>query len=209
MRLLFGRRSIPYTLVVLVAIIVALVYALPPEATLGSTIRIVLLHGALARAGMVAFAAAGVLGAILIARPTRKLGSWTRATQQTAFGVWLAAALTSAVATYLSWGVWIAWTEPRTQGTAKILLLAVVLLALVWWIREHRFTGAANLVMAAFAWLTVLGATSVQHPEDPVGGSPSDFYRTVYVALVITLVLTATQCVRLIHRPVRAEADTS
>ena len=202
MRLLLSRRSVPYTLLVLAAIIAALVYALPPEATLGSTIRIVLLHGALARAGMVSFAAAGLLGAVLLFKPDDHLGSWTLAMQRTSLAVWLAAAATSAIATYLSWGVWIAWGEPRTQGTVKILILALVLVGLVAWIGRHRFAGLANLVLAAFAWIVVLGATSVQHPEDPVGSSPSDFYRTIFLVLVVTLIITALQFARWIRRPV-------
>ncbi len=200
------RRSIPLILAALLAAVLGLLLLLPPEATLGSTIRIVLLHGALARAGLVAFAAAALMGVALLARPGDNLGSWTLAAQWTALTVWFAAAATSAVATYLSWGVVIAWGEPRTQGTIKILALAVLLLALVLWIREHRFLGLANVVLGAFSWWVVLRATSVQHPENPIGSSPSAFYRIVFGALVIVLVVASALFARWIRRPGPAAA---
>jgi hypothetical protein len=196
-----GRRFVPHTIAVLFVVVLLLVIAIPPETRLGSIIRIVLLHGALARTGLVVFAVAGVLGIVLLIRPSDRLESWTVATQQTAFAAWLAAALTSTVATYLSWGVFIAWAEPRTQGTAKILVLCLVLLLLVLWIKQHRFTGLANAVLAFFAWLTVMQATSVQHPENPVGSSPSIVFQAIFVALVCVLILTALQFTRWIHRP--------
>ncbi|NNE45668.1 MAG: hypothetical protein HKN37_03310 [Rhodothermales bacterium] len=201
LKAIFNRRYVPHTIAVLLVVVSLLVIAIPPEARLGSIIRIVLLHGALARAGLVIFAVAGVLGIGLLIRPGDRLGSWTVATQQTAFAVWLAAALTSTVATYLSWGMFIAWAEPRTQGTAKILVLCLVLLLLVLWIKQHRFTGLVNAVLAVFAWLTVMQATSVQHPENPVGSSPSIVFQVIFVALVGVLILTALQFTRWIHRP--------
>lgn len=206
MRRLFHRKYIPLTLIGLVVVVAVLVRLIPPETNLGSTIRIVLLHGALARVGLIAFAAAGVLGAVLLVVGDDRLASWTLATQKTAFIVWVAGALASAVATYLSWGVVIAWGEPRTQGTLKILALGLVLLALVLWIRQHRFTGLANLVLGAFSWWTVTGAASVQHPENPVGNSPSDWYRTVFLLIVVFLIVTAAQLTRWMCTPSPADS---
>ncbi|MBT8400987.1 MAG: hypothetical protein KJO98_10970 [Rhodothermia bacterium] len=200
LKTLLSRRYAPQSLLALAGITAILLALLPPEATLGSIIRIVLLHGALARAGLVAFAVAALLGAVLLARPTPQLESWTLASQTTAFTVWFLGALTSAIATYQSWGVLIAWGEPRTQATAMILALAVVMLGVVRWLRNARFTGLSNMVVGVFAWTLVSRASSIQHPQDPVGTSPSTMYQVIFLALVGTLVVASVQFARWIRR---------
>lgn len=192
---------VPRTILILCGAVLLLTLLMPQEATLGGIIRIVLLHGALSRAGLYLFAAAGLLGLVLLLRPNERLSSWTLASQQTALTVWFLAALTSVIATYLSWGVFIAWGEPRTQSTAAILGLGLLMLAVVLWVQEHRFTGLTNIVLGAFAWLMVTRASSIQHPEQPIGSSPSLQFRVIFLALVITLLVMAIQFARWIRRP--------
>ncbi len=197
-----SQRYAPHSLVVLAGVTVVLLALLPPEVTLGSLIRIVLLHGALARAGLIAFGVAALLGAALLARPTLQLESWTLAAAATAASVWFLGALTSVIATYQSWGVLIAWGEPRTRATAMILALALVMLGVVRWLKTARFTGLSNLVVGVFAWTLVSRASSIQHPQDPVGTSPSTMYQLIFFALVATLVVASVQFARWIRRPV-------
>ncbi len=194
-------------MLILCGVVLLLIVSLPPEATLGGVIRIVLLHGALARAGLVVFAAAGLLGLVLLITPGDRLASWTHASQQTALVVWFLAALTSVVATYASWGVFIAWGEPRTQATAVILGLCLLMLVVTPWVGQHRFTGLTNAVLAIFAWLMVTRASSIQHPEQPIGSSPSLQFKAIYLGLVITLVVMALQFTRWIRRPGTANAE--
>ncbi len=200
MKALLRPDFVPRTILILCGVVILLTLLIPREATLGGIIRIVLLHGALSRAGLYLFGVAGLLGLALLLRPDERLASWTLASQQTALVVWFLAALTSVIATYLSWGVIIAWGEPRTQSTAAILGLGLLMLAVVLWVKDHRFTGVTNVVLGVFAWLMVTRASSIQHPEQPIGSSPSLQFRVVFVGLVITLLVMAIQFVRWIRR---------
>lgn len=108
-------------LAALAALLVALV---PPEKTLGWIIRPVFLHGALVQAGLIAFAAAGLLGLLYFVQRSTRVIAWCLAAQETAVLLWIAYALSSMVTTRLAWGEWIAWDEPhvpRKHSRAVVL----------------------------------------------------------------------------------------
>ena len=99
---------------------------MPAEKTLGQIIKIVYLHGALSRAGMIGFWAAGIVGIIYLLRPRPALARWTQALLLGGWSYWAAHFLVSMPATRLTWGPWIAWGEPRVTMTLQVLLAGLV-----------------------------------------------------------------------------------
>lgn len=182
-----NRRRYGLPLVGLAAIIALLVALIPPEKTLGPIIRPVFLHGALVQAGLIAFAAAGVLGLVYFLQRSPTITRWCVAFQETAVAVWVVYALSSMVTTRLAWGEWIAWDEPRVRASIHVLWFSIACLLLVKWMNHPAFTAFTNVVIAASVWFLIKGAGLLRHPFDPIGGSNSLFYQVLYLSLLVAV----------------------
>ena len=194
-----SHQSIPLSLILLGALVIALLFLLPPERTLGPVIKAVFLHGALVRTGLIAFAATGILGLVSLVWNVEPLHQWCLAVLKTAGIVWGVYALSSMVATYLAWGVVIAWDEPRVQASAQVLGAYAFFLALVLWVNDRRLTAAINIVMAVLVWMLTKGAINVRHPLDPIGTSDSAVFRWFFAAISATIMLMAIQVARWLY----------
>jgi hypothetical protein len=185
---LLSRRRF-WLLIGLCVVLAALVlWAMPAEKTIGQVIKIVYLHGALSRAGMLGFILAGVLGLAYLIRPRQVLGQWSRALLMSGWGFWTAHFIVSMPATRLTWGPWVAWGEPRVTMTLQVAAAGLLVILVTWLLKDLRFAAAANLLFAiAFA---VLGARTgvLRHPLDPIGSSPSGLLRLVYLVLLVPIV---------------------
>jgi hypothetical protein len=186
MQLLGGRRF--WLLIGLCVVLAALVlWAIPAEKTIGQVIKIVYLHGALSRAGMLGFLAAGVFGLAYLIRPKRALGQWSRASLISGWAFWAAHFLVSMPATRLTWGPWVAWGEPRVTMTLQVLAAGLLVILVTWLLKDLRFAAAANLLFAiAFAMLAARTGV-LRHPLDPIGSSPSTMLRLFYLALLVPI----------------------
>ena len=172
---------------------------LPPEQTLGNVIKVVFLHGALVQTGLVAFTVAGLLGLAYLARNGESLYQWCLAAQKTAVIVWVAYALSSMTATYLAWGVAIAWDEPRVQASAKVLGACLAFLPSTLFGNHRRFTAVINVMMAALAWGLIKSAIIVRHPFNPIGSSDSATLKWFFVAVFAVVLTMAIQLARWLH----------
>lgn len=174
----------------------AMLWLLPPEQTLGGVVRVIFLHGALVQVGLLVFAAAGVLGLVYLWRRDLESYAWLVAAQRTGLLVWVAYVLSSMLSTYLAWGQWIAWDEPRVRASASVLVLAVACWLLVWWVDNARFLGLANVVVAGVSWWLIKGATIFRHPFNPIGESSSTTYRLIFAGLMVVVLLIAALVMR-------------
>jgi hypothetical protein len=171
--------------VVLAALVL---WAIPAERTIGQVIKIVYLHGALSRAGMLGFLAAGVFGLAYLIRLRPALGRWSRALLISGWCFWIAHFLVSMPATRLTWGPWVAWGEPRVTMTLQIAAAGLLVILVTWLLKDLRFAAAANLLFAV-AFAVLAARTGVlRHPLDPIGSSPSTMLRLVYLALLVPIV---------------------
>jgi hypothetical protein len=181
------RRFWP--LVSVCALAAALVLTLmPAEKTLGQIIKLVYLHGALSRAGMIGFWAAAVAAAIHLARPNPRLFRWSQALLWSGWGFWLAHFVVSIPATRLTWGPWIAWGEPRVTMTLQVVAAGLVVVAVTRLLDDARFTAAATLLLGIAVFLLVARTGVLRHPLDPIGGSPSSMLRFIYLLLLLPIV---------------------
>lgn len=197
-------RLIPALLAGLAVVAAVVVWAIPPEAKLGETIRIVLLHGALARTGIVMLGLAAMAGGVALVLRRPGLDGVNRTLQTTALGVWVVYFASSIVATWMTWGVPVAWAEPRTQASIKILLLVVVFYLVTRYVAQPVLTQIANLVAGLAAFFLIRSAGAVQHPVNPVMGADAAIFPILFVTLWGLLTVMALLAARWLH--VRTEA---
>src|SRR5512139_2044826 len=134
-----------WLLIALCAAAAALILALmPAEKTLGQVIKIVYLHGALSRAGMLGFAAAGVAAGAYLVRPRPQIIRWAVALLVSGWCFWAAHFLVSMPATRLTWGPWIAWGEPRVSMTLQIAAAGLVVIVVTYLVDNEKFSAAAT-----------------------------------------------------------------
>ena len=173
---------------VCLALAAAILLLMPLEKTLGQVIKIVYLHGALSRAGMLGLIAAGLAGALFLLTRRPALAAWTRGLLLSGWIFWIAHFIVSMPATRLTWGPWIAWGEPRVTMTLQLAAAGLVVILVTRLVNDDRFTSvAAALLAVAVGWLAF--ATGViRHPLDPIGSSPSAAFQLVYLALLVPVV---------------------
>ena len=181
------NRILPLLAVGLLVLLIVWVVLAPAEATLGSVVKLVYVHGALVWVGLLTFTLAGVLGlvALLVRRALWYEGA--AAAGAAALWIWVVYSISAMAVTALTWGQLIAWNEPRVRATA-LILLAALLLAIVARLVGHRdFSAAMNVVMGIVPWILVQRAEAIRHPIDPIGGSGSTAMQTFYLLMVLTV----------------------
>ena len=185
-----SRNRRLFLILILVCVVSAAVILLlmPLERTLGQVIKIVYLHGALSRAGMLGLLAAGIAGIAYLLTKRPVLAAWTRGLLLSGWLFWLAHFVVSMPATRLTWGPWIAWGEPRVTMTLQLIAAGLVVILISWMIRDARFTAfAAALLALAVGWMA-FSTGVLRHPLDPIGSSPSATLQLVYLALLIPII---------------------
>jgi heme exporter protein C len=178
-----------WLLIGLCAVGAALVLALmPAEKILGQIIKLVYLHGALSRAGMIGFWAAGIAGAVYLIRPSPRSLRWSQALLWSGWGFWLTHFVVSMPATRLTWGPWIAWGEPRVTMTLQVAAAGLIVIAVTRLLDSGRFTAVANLLVGLAVFFLVERTGVLRHPLDPIGTSPSSTLRLIYLLLLLPVI---------------------
>jgi hypothetical protein len=165
----------------------------PAEARLGQVVKLIYVHGALVWAGLLTFGLAGLLGlvALLLRHVIRKRAAvWyrgTRAAGLAALVVWIIYTLSAVLVTGLTWGQWIAWSEPRVRATGMILAAAVAAAVAVRLVDQWDFTALVNVALGIAPWVAVNRVEAIRHPVNPIGGSGSAAIQGFYFLIVLTV----------------------
>lgn len=193
-------RFAAFRVAVWLAALAALLALSPAEKTLGDVVKLVYLHGALVRTGLLAFTAAGALGLAALIGRRDNAARWSEAVGHAALIIWTAYVLSSMVVTYLAWGAAIAWSEPRVRASAHVFLAAVAFWIVGYLLQNRRTTAALNAILAALAWVLVRSAGVVIHPVDPIGGSASAAIKAFYAGIVLCVILLAAELAMWLER---------
>jgi hypothetical protein len=183
-----SRRLFWWLLAVCVALAALILALLPAEKTIGPVVKIVYLHGALSRAGMLGFVAGGAagLGYLALRRPV--LVRWSAALTLSGWGFWVAQFVVSMPATHFTWGPWIAWGEPRVTMTLQVIAAGLAVLAVGWLLANAYFTAGANALLGAAVLFLAERTGVLRHPLDPIGNSPALVFRLAYLALLVPVI---------------------
>lgn len=197
--LLTPRRAagIAVALALLIAVLLLLA---PAEAQLGNLIKVIYLHGALARVGLYALMLAGLLGGAALARPTSSLLRWSNAVQMAGMAMFITHLVLSVIPTRATWGVWIAFDEPRTRMSLQIIGVGLLVIVVRRLLNEPRLSALANLLLGGAVLLLNLRTGVLRHPLNPIGDSSSNAIQFFYLAILLACAgLTALLAWKLHH----------
>lgn len=194
-----SRRSFLAFALLLVAWCAALVVA-PAERVLGSTVRWVYAHASLTQVSLLLFMLAMMI-AIIYLLGRNSAYAWLEASSWVALGTWLFGFLLSTIPARLSWGVWIDFSEPRTQMTLRVLAVGVIFLLLVGWVDSRRFAAIAQIVLSAAILYLNRSTSIIRHPLNPIASSTSPDIPMAYgLIFLLALLASATLIVLLAMR---------
>jgi hypothetical protein len=168
-------------------ILLVLLWLSPAERTLGQTVKLVYLHGALVRMAMMLFAISLPVNLAALLGGRSGWLAWGKALIWTAVLIWLVHTLFSMVTTYAAWGVFIAWFEPRTRFTFTLALVGVVIVAIAHLVDDDRFSALVYLLLAGLTIGLAPRLGAIQHPLNPIGSSSSNAIRAFYAAIQLVV----------------------
>jgi hypothetical protein len=166
----------------------------PEEATLGTNVRVVYLHGAWVWASLAAFIAAAIQGLIALIFRGENLHAWSRALGRTGLFFWI---------TYLPISLWAMQTnwnglflvEPRWRFamifaiTGILLQLGLSFLPVIW-------SSVGNIVYLIALFAFMMSTENVMHPPGPMLESDFGRIQIFFYTLTLLLLFTAWQFTR-------------
>lgn len=197
---LSSRTHLIKSIIISGFLIVLILVFLPPEKTLGPVIKLVYLHAALVQTSLMLFVAAGVTGLFDLFLKRDKLYAWSKVTQKMAILTWVLYLLSSMIVTYLSWGVVIAWEEPRVQMSIRVIILSLVFFIVSAWLNNRKIRDVINLLTAVLVMLLSLTAVNIRHPNNPVGESESILYAIAFYFVLVSTMIFILQLMRLLFK---------
>jgi hypothetical protein len=183
-------RKSPFPLLVLNLLLLALVTAFAPlERSLGSSVRVVYLHGVWVWASLAAFVVAGVAGLLGLARGNATLHRWSLALGRTGLLFWITYIPISMWAMQTNWnGLFLA--EPRWRLALVFSISGLLLQLGLTFLDRPAWASAGNLAFIVVLLLALRSTENVMHPPSPILNS--DAWRIqLYFTLMLALTLLA------------------
>lgn len=184
-RLLTPGRALVLAGALLVLLAVLLLLS-PAERQLGNLVKVIYLHGALARVGLYALMLASLPALAYLTRPRPALLRWSNAIQAAGMIVFLVHFALSVIPTHATWGMWIAFDEPRTRMSLQIIGVGLLVIVVRRLLDDPRFSAVANLLLGAAVLLLNLRTGVLRHPLNPIGESTSAAIQIYYAAILLT-----------------------
>jgi|GEM_PF-3734792 len=165
--------------------IAVLLYVIPPEARLGSKVRLVYFHASIAENSIIFFVLGGVLALVYLFR--RNDLSFFRAVSffLVGFYLWIFQTILGGVNMKVIWGNFF-WSEPKARMGLILLAISLFIYLLVEFELFSRLYLSLLLVfMAASAIFGLLFTSNVFHPKNAIFGSNVFAYKLIFVLLVL------------------------
>ncbi len=196
---LASRKYIPHTIASAAVAAVVVSLLAPAEERLGDTVKLIYLHASVTWVALCAFAAAGLVGLVALARRSDVLSCWSTALLATATAFWTIHFALGLVTMRLAWGDWF-WSEPRIRAGMLILgvSIAATLLALA---ADRRWIGPAlSVAVVVFIVLLLTTTGRVFHPAGAIRESNSIAIKGSVFLIVLLTVAASIQTTRFFAR---------
>ena len=182
----------------LTAAAIFLVMALAPlEKTLGTSARIVYLHGAWVWSAMITILAAGAVGLVALLARREVLHAWSRALGRAGIVLWVTFLPMSLYVMQVSWnGIYL--DEPRFRIPFNFAVVGTLLQVGLSFFKPV-WTSLANLLYGAALFLAMRSVETILHPDAPILNTDSGGIQIFFAVLVILINLLAWQIARLFY----------
>ena len=192
-------KKSPFTWLVLILLVIAGGTALgPAEATLGTNVRVVYLHGAWVWAALAAFIAAGLVGLVGLLTHRTTLNHWSRALGRTGLFFWLTYLPISLWAMQTNWnGLFLA--EPRWRVAAVFAIGGILLQVGLSLLDNPAWASGFNLAYILALFLVLQNTEKVMHPPAPILESNAWRIKLYFWVLTLLTLLAAWQVARLFY----------
>ena len=193
------KLTSPLFLFLLILLIIAgVTYLGPAEATLGTNVRVVYLHGAWVWASMMAFIVAGAAGLLAFIMRREILHHWSRAIGRTGLIFWITYLPISLWAMQTNWnGLFLA--EPRWR-VALVFAVGGLLLQIGLTLLENTAWASGFNATYIAALLIVLQTTAnIMHPPAPMLESDAWRIQFYFFGLTALALLAAWQVARFLY----------
>lgn len=182
----------------LTAAAIFLVTALAPlEKTLGTSARIVYLHGAWVWSAMITILAAGAVGLVALLARREVLHAWSRALGRAGIVLWVTFLPMSLYVMQISWnGIYL--DEPRFRIPFNFAVVGTLLQVGLSFFKPV-WTSLANLLYGAALFLAMRSVETILHPDAPILNTESRGIQIFFAVLVILILLWAWQIARLFY----------
>jgi hypothetical protein len=179
----------------LLALIAAVTFLGPKERTLGSSVRIVYLHGAWVWTALIFLLGAGIAGAIALVKNHDSLHAWSTSFGRTGVFFWVTYLPISLAAMQANWnGLFLA--EPRWRVALVFGLGGAAIQIVLALLRLPALDSLANLVYVAGLFFVLARTDQVMHPSSPIFSSDSASIQAYFIVLTGLVLLAAWQMVR-------------
>lgn len=182
----------PLTLFFATLIVIALLALFgPEEKSLGTSVRIVYLHGAWVLAAEFAFLAAGLAGLVALLTRRDRFHKWSAAFGRTGIVFWVTYLPLSLWAMQSNWnGLFLA--EPRFRLAAIFAVTGVLLQVGLWLISVDWVTSLANLLFIVVLRVAFFNAENIMHPPpSPIFNSGNYLIIGFFIALILLTLVAA------------------
>jgi hypothetical protein len=180
----------------------------PEEATLGTNVRVVYLHGAWVWTSLGAFVLAALVGLAALTLRRRNLHIWSRALGRTGIFYWITYLPISLWAMQTNWnGLFLA--EPRWRF-AMVFAISGLLLQLGLSFLPVIWSSVGNIAFLLTLYASMLSTENVMHPPGPMLESDFGRIQIFFYTLTLLLFFTAWQFSRWMRElDVRRQDDKS
>lgn len=177
----------------------------PPEKTLGTSARVVYLHGVWVWTALAAFFAAALTGLAGLLTQRRELHLWSRALGRTGLVFWITYLPVSMWAMQATWnGLYLA--EPRWRLGLIYAIAGLLLQVGLTLLEKPAWTSIIN-VAYFFAMVVSLQVTdNIMHPPSPILNSQVVRIQLYFTLLLLIALFSAWQTARIWHSLAQKQA---
>ncbi len=190
------RRSPVLWLIIFFAGLVLLSLFAPAEKTLGTSARVVYLHGVWVWAALASFGFAGAVGLVGLLARKESLHRWSRAWGRTGLFFWITYLPISMWAMQTNWnGLFLA--EPRWRLAIIFAIGGLALQIGLVFLEKPIWASVVNLIYFAILLVALQMTENVMHPPSPILDSNALRIQLYFLSMLILTVLMAWQITRI------------
>ncbi|MDW7675336.1 MAG: hypothetical protein SCK28_12465 [Bacillota bacterium] len=189
-------KKVPVTIIGLGILIIIILIVAPAEKTLGESVKLVYLHGAVTKASFYLFYLTALAGTIYLFTQRDKVYVFMFICQKITTLYWIIGFIVSTIAMGVIWESFY-WQEPRFIMFVGIAILAGANLLLSTAKLNNNIIAGFNIFLAAIVWYLSKIVGRIMHPIDPIGTSTSQSIKMYYLALIVVILLMMVELIRL------------